>query len=74
MSKLQVGQRIRVFEVVRNGSYGGNEIYAEHHETDYSHNEYGTDLISEYSHPLAALHVNASHMKQVGTLIIKKIK
>lgn len=83
MSKLQAGQRIRVFEVV-SSSYSHNcfkigSHYAEHIDSELANNKYGCQLVNDSKfHDKLGLYIgevgDLDAAKQVGTLIIKKIK
>lgn len=80
---LEIGQRIRVFEVVRNiysdNCFKNGRQYAEHIDSDLANNEYGCQLVNDSkSHDRLTLRTDSpfvnNYAKQVGTLIIKKIK
>jgi len=82
MSTLKLGQRIRVFEVVSSNysadtfKIGGH--YAEHPDSVYSGSHYGAELVNDSPTtsklPLPINDGTFTYLKQVGTLVIKKIK
>jgi hypothetical protein len=83
--KLHEGQRINIFGV-SHAAYGDDVFkpgcwYAETVTNPYRDNPYGSDMIGDEPIPdtldkqYTGWHLNIpSNMKQVGTLIIKKIK
>lgn len=81
MSTLKIGQRIRVFEVITsNYSDGCFKIgghYAEHINSRYSISNYNAELVNDKNTDKLPLPINDgtfTYLKQVGTLVIKKIK
>jgi hypothetical protein len=80
-TKIEVGQRVDIFEVSNdpyNGNFNIGGWYAEK-PSKYSGNKYGRDMISQSPIPsdweATAWHLNIpNHMKKVGTMVIKSIK
>jgi hypothetical protein len=78
MNTLKLGQRIRVFEVVKSsyskGCFKVGGHYAEHPNSDLANNKFGAELINDSPyHSKLSIYIK-DYAKQVGTLVIKKIK
>lgn len=81
MEKIQVGQRIDVFEILKTPysetSFKVGRQYAEIAGNYYHGNESGRDMVTD-NPAFTSLHHNInignSQMEKVGTMIIKSVK
>ena len=82
---MEVGDRIRVFEILKNGSYLGVKmegLQRSEKKGKFFGNKHGVDLFTDDLHNYEFEHhvnidndiVNCNHIKQVCTMVIKSIK